>query len=448
MKHHNNLPYLASLAAVVCALSSASAKEAPDALVPLTVEDEALAPEWGLAMAVRYANVPYKSSSSSTDDVMPLFYYEGERFFLRGDYAGVKLWENEYAGFNAIGRYRFLDIPNEYKQIDSGVEGDLGIQAFYKLDDNSQVQFEVLSDVHGRMQSAVRFAGDYRTGGWRFFPEAQIGVLSSDFNSHYYGLDSQSLSAGLNSSAKLKVRRQLISNLHLEGQVKGSWLGNQAGKSDFVEDNFAYELYLGLGFFDAEPVKKSSLEAKPFWKIAHGWGTTSNFESIPSGSFDTEDDADVTMTSIFYGHPLSDTLFGAPIELYLTPGFVVHHSSDVQASSYEGVLAVKLFYTLPTPWRIRLGAAEGISYASNLNYYERTDLAGKGEDESQLMNYLNISADINLADVFNFDPFEELWLGVGVHHRSGIYGSSSAFNSISGGSNYGTVFLQWHGGGF
>lgn len=35
------------------------------------------------------------------------------------------------------------------------------------------------------------------------------------------------------------------------------------------------------------------------------------------------------MTSIFYGHPLSDSLLGIKaIDLYLTTGFVYHHSSD------------------------------------------------------------------------------------------------------------------------
>ena len=438
-----------SLLGTLALCSFASAKESPDALIPLTNVEEALAPEWGVAMAMRFANVPYKGDKKSTDDLFPLFYYEGERFFLRGDNAGIKLWEKEKLGLNLIGRYRFFDYSDDYKHIDSGGgTADAGAQGFYQLSDETQLQLEVLSDPRGRMYSTLRYAGDHRRDKWRFFPELEATVTSSKFNSHYYGVDTQSLGTGLETRARLKVRRQLINNVHLEGQLEGSWLGPQAADANAIDDTFGYEMYLGIGFYDAEPVQKDALQAKPFWQISQGWGTTSDFQTIPSGNFETESGADVSMTSIFYGHPLSDTLFNKPIEVYLTPGFVYHYGSDVQDTSYEGVLAVKMMYTFPTPWRLRLGAAEGISYVSDANYYESSSLAKKGENASRLMNYLNLSLDLNIGDVFKSDRLEDLWLGTGIHHRSGIYGTSSAFNNASGGSNFVTMYLQWHGGTF
>ncbi|PQJ29985.1 MipA/OmpV family protein [Rubritalea profundi] len=407
---------------------------------------EDLLPQWGVAMGVRYASVPYASDDKATSDIFPLFYYEGERFFLRGDYGGVKLWEGDKYGFNALARHRFTDIPAEFIDKVNGNTLDMGLQAFWKLDEQSQLQFDVLSDPQGRFHSAARWAGDYSKPNWRFFPELEIRFTGSEFNSHYYGVDTYDLSEGIEARARFKARRRVVSNLHLEGRVEGAWLGSEASKSRAVEDDFAYELYLGFGFYDGdERAEVSTLEAKPYWRLSQGWGTSSDFQNMIFGEHKTDDGADVNVTSIFYGHPLADSIFGVPIEMYITPGFSYHYSSDVQDSSTEWVLAFKGFYTFPTPWRLRLGIAEGISYADSLTYYESSELEQKGFEESKLMNYLDLTLDLNIGDVFKSNKLEDLWLGYGIHHRSGMYESSSAFGDISGGTNFANIYLQWHG---
>ncbi|WP_410963908.1 hypothetical protein, partial [Salmonella sp. ZJHZ20_0162] len=71
-------------------------------------------------------------------------------------------------------------------------------------------------------------------------------------------------------------------------------------------------------------------------------------------SFEREKDPyDNQLTSLFYGHPLTDELFGFPLDIYLTPGLVHHWSSSVQSASTEYVMAIKAYYTVnwPTTWR-------------------------------------------------------------------------------------------------
>lgn len=407
---------------------------------------EGLLPEWGVAMAVRSASLPFDSKDKSTTDVFPLFYYEGERFFLRGDNGGVKLWEGEKFGVNALARYRFFDIPEEYNQDVNGGTADLGVQAFWKLSDETQFQLEILSDIDGRMHSSVRWAGDYKRGDWRLFPEVELSFTGSDFNTEYYGIDKYGLGSGIEASASLKARRRLHKNLHLEAKVEAGLLGTEAYSSPIIEDDFRYEVYLGLGIFEGEPGAAEELEAKPYWRISQGWGTSSDFQNMIFGEHKTVDGADVRSTSIFYGHPLADSIFGVPIEMYITPGVMYHYSSDVQDTSLEFILAFKGYYTFKTPWRTRLGIAEGISFADSLTYYESEELIEKGHDESKLLNYLDLTVDLNLGDVFNKGKLEDLWLGTGIHHRSGIYGSSSAFGDVSGGTNFASIYLQWHGG--
>ena len=189
--------------------------------------------------------------------------------------------------------------------------------------------------------------------------------------------------------------------------------------------------------------QKSYLDSKPYLRLAHGWATPSSVGDIFTGNTRT-DEFDNQLTSLFLGVPLSDTLFTLPINVYLTPGAVYHHSSEVQNSIWEYVLAVKFYYTVkwPIPWRI--GFAEGVSYMNEVSYIERQYLERQGYRPSELLNYLDFSFDVSLGHLFNQKAIEDLWLGWSVHHRSGIFSTSSAFGRISGGSNYNTVYLQYH----
>jgi outer membrane protein len=70
-------------------------------------------------------------------------------------------------------------------------------------------------------------------------------------------------------------------------------------------------------------------------------------------------------------------------------------------------------------------------------------LEEKGYKPSKLLNYLDFSLDLHLGDIFG-EKLDELWLGYSIHHRSAIFESSSRFGRIKGGSNYNSVYLQWH----
>ena len=87
--------------------------------------------------------------------------------------------------------------------------------------------------------------------------------------------------------------------------------------------------------------------------------------------------------------------------------------------------------------------AEGLSYVSDVTYIEAIEMEEKGYRPSELMNYIDISFDINLGDVFNVKALNETWLGYSMHHRSSIFEKASQFGRIKGGSNYNTVYIQF-----
>ncbi len=59
------------------------------------------------------------------------------------------------------------------------------------------------------------------------------------------------------------------------------------------------------------------------------------------------------------------------------------------------------------------------------------------------MNYIGVSFDINLGDIFKVNALKETWLGYSLHHRYSIFEKASQFGRIKGGSNYNTVYLQF-----
>ena len=102
-----------------------------DASALLRAEKEE--PRWGVTMGLRYAKIPFNSTDDVVADIFPMFYYEGERFFLRGQEGGVRLWGDDQVGVNLLGRYRFFDIPKEFQNEIRGDALDAGLQAYWML---------------------------------------------------------------------------------------------------------------------------------------------------------------------------------------------------------------------------------------------------------------------------------------------------------------------------
>ncbi|WP_197703379.1 MipA/OmpV family protein [Sulfurifustis variabilis] len=398
---------------------------------------------WGIGIGLRYAHFPFAVPDQSATDLVPLLFYEGERVFLRGMEGGVGLFGNARWRLNAYMRYRFPDGPSTADEVRRDA-WDIGPQLRYTFDDGLELRSELLSDGDGRTYLDVgverRFGDDHA----RFEPYVGARIKSAAFNDWYFGLAREELGAGIDVRAHLQGRLHLAGNLFLIGRVGGYYLDHDARKSPLFEDDVGWEAFAGVAFFnDPGRRRKDAPAFSPYWRLAHGWATPSTLGQILTGDSE-EDEFNNQLTSFFYGHPLSDELFGLPLDIYLTPGLVVHHGSDVQDRSFEYVIAIKAYYTAKWPVRLRFGVAEGFSYVRQVTYIERTNLEDKGNTPSRLLNYLDLSIDVNVGDLLGARPAKRLWLGYGIHHRSGIFESGSQFGDIRGGSNYNTVYLQWH----
>ncbi len=317
MRFHHLIPSVTALLLLIGPAVPGSRAQVliePLAAETIPVEPTAAArPFWGVAMGLRFAKIPFDASDSTVTDVFPLFYYEGERVFLRGLEGGLKLVDHDNFGLNLIGRYRFFDIPREQQNEDRGDALDMGPQFVLPLTENTRAEVELLTDVDGNTHANLRLHGEFNGRRWHLSPQVEIRAKSAEFNSAYYGLGIADVSAGVDARARLRARYQLYRNLHLVGSTEFGVLDPQARRSPFVEDTWEWEWYVGFGVFSDAPVveRAAPLEARPYWRLSQGWGSDATIAEIMTGQNATQP-VDVRMTSLFYGHPLSDTVLAAP----------------------------------------------------------------------------------------------------------------------------------------
>ncbi len=412
----------------------------------LLARDEYSDKAWGAGIVGRVDSVPYNYPSiddSSVNNFVPLFYYEDDYFYMHGLTYGFKLFDWDQAQVSLVSRVRFLSIPEEMQNEVQGDSLDYGLRGRYFLEDNQYIDLELMQNSNDGTLVNLTYSADLVYGDTYFMPYATLGLKDSKFNTQYYGRETEDIANDYDITAGFEAKYHVYSNFYLLGGASATYLGGNIGGAEMIDSDLTYSLYAGIGVMNDKKKEFFDIDGmKPYLRLAEGWATVSSLEDIAAGSV-VEDKYSNQFTSIFYGHPIYNRLFDLPVELYMSPGFVYHHSSEVQDSTWELDFEFKVYYTLPIESvGIRLGAGEGFSYIDNNTYIERLDGEPKGYKMSHLNFFLDLSADVNLG--FFGKSFESLWLGAAVHHRSSVFEASSLFGRIKGGSNYNTAYLQWH----
>ncbi len=307
---------------------------------------------WGVAAGLRTASNIFNTDDDAINNVVTLLYFNGERFYLDGLEMGYRVLEKSNWQASLFGRLRFFDVPEQYQNIVPGDTADLGGRLRYLITENNHVDLEILTDQYGNTHGDVRLAHEYASGRLELFPYLNVRVKSSGFNSRYYGLDwlgYEEINGGVDFQAGVELRYHLISNLYFIGSLNARWLDSAARNAEPVESDWESAVFAGLGVFNGErKTRKPDTGLLPFLRIAHGWGTSSTLGELFTGSFEQDEDG-AQMTSVFYGYPVTDTLFSLPIEIYLTSGVGNHYSTDVQKDALEFVIAMKGYYTISLP---------------------------------------------------------------------------------------------------
>ena len=176
-------------------------------------------------------------------------------------------------------------------------------------------------------------------------------------------------------------------------------------------------------------------------RAAYGRADHSYFSQIISGKFapySTHSDVLV----LDGGYRVYKDAFDLPLDVYINLGVSRFLEGESRSDIYENTLYLKGYYTFHiADESLRFGVGEGGSYTYGTLYVEKLNAqANNNAPNSNFLNYLDFSLDMDVGELLHSEVAKKSFLGVALKHRSGIFGLIN--NVRYGGSNYELVYLQ------
>ena len=410
----------------------------------------------GLGLAFHARTSPYDGVDQVVD-MLPLYVFEGDYFYLQSYRAGVKLPLSKHAHAEAFIAHRFEGFPYDENpaslagmdQRSPGLDGGFA----YRYDGPlgiATVQFtnDVSTQSNGR-EIALGYGYRWRRGAMVISPYFTFAHRSTDLNNYYYGVRADEATPqrpeytagdGYNFGAGLYGQYSITRNWKLLAGIGGEHLSEEIRDSPIVDKTWLMTGYLGA-IYDFADQPSTWSEAKPIRvRLFYGASTDCILNQLITfrcASITTVEESRIAGFHI--GKAFMERANGWPLDFVGYIGPLYRNDGDFQKDSWQVDAYIKaLWYGFP--WsdklRTRIGFGAGLSYASRVPYVEQRDLTAKGETTSKLLSYLDPSIEINLGDLIRSKRMGDAWIGVGVSHRSGAFGSSELLGNVDGGSNY------------
>ena len=175
-------------------------------------------------------------------------------------------------------------------------------------------------------------------------------------------------------------------------------------------------------------------------RVASAVATDYDFGQIVTGSIG-EFQPYSTVYAVDGGYLLKSSTDSLPFDFYLKSGLAYFEQNPSLDAVYEMTLYIKAYYNIDfLDNRVRVGFGEGGSYTSAILEVEREDAISYNDNNSHFLNYLDVSVDFDFAKLIQAKSFKELYVGVLLKHRSGIFGLVN--NVRHGGSNHVGLYIE------
>lgn len=194
---------------------------------------------------------------------------------------------------------------------------------------------------------------------------------------------------------------------------------------------------LGFASVQAESLE-TPIEEKRMNKIrmSHGPGTFSTMTEIFL-KWDLEVFDDVTQFGIAYERYLYKDLYDDSFDFSLQACYFRHDEGPYGNFINQFNFGIKTYWTR-FPWSRRVEtkvfATGGLSYTDGIVYIEDIN----DEDESRVLFYVEGGFELNLGHLTTINSLDSYYIGAGISHRSGGFGT---FSNVHGGSNYVMFFI-------
>jgi outer membrane protein len=448
----------ALLALLMLPLAARAGPAATDVLVDFL----AIPASAGLGAIQRLDHAPYKGAGVS-QDLVPLYMYEGSRVFLHATRVGFKFSEIPEHGLEVFLDYRYEGYPNAgtpavlagMARRGPGVQTGL---AYRGRNQFGNFDLEVLHDANNTSHGGewrLGYSFDLHRGRWHFRPSWTVARRSANLNNYYYGVQPAEATAwrpayvagpGTNWTAALYGYYELSRRWRLLGGVGVTYLDKAVRASPLVEDRPQFGALVGAAY-DFGSHRPDADRGQPLAvKLFGGRATECNFlpaVTLRCGSTRTQDDTRIFGVDV--GRALVEHVNGWPLDFYTYAGVLLHDERGLRTNGLQLDAQIKAYY-YGLPWqrlvRTRIGFGAGFSLAQRVPLTEVRDQARRGRPTSRLLNYLDPTLDVNLGDLLGNRRLGDTVIGIGVSHRSGIFGSSQILGNINGGSNYLYGFVE------
>ena len=418
-----------------------------------------------LGAVTRFENSPYQGAGTRYD-VLPLYLYEGQRFFLDAGRAGAKLVEGNDQRVDVFLTQRLEGFPSD--RLPTSLAGmaarsggvDLGM-AWRARQRWGTLQAEVLRDVGSHSRgSEVRlgYSYDWRSGPWRLRPSVSVEWRNAGLNNYYYGvLPSEATAtrpayapgAGLNTTLGLYGSYELTQRWRLLTGVSATLLDRKIKDSPIVQKSVLPGVYVGASYDFGSQSAAWDKTASPTWvKALYGKATEDGCHLLKIATAQCLSTASVNATSISgiqLGKTFIENVNGWPLDYVGYVGLTHHNDRGLQANGLQVDLFMKAFYS-GFPWssriKTRLGLGAGVSLAQRAPYIEASTQAALGQPTSRMLQYLDPTLDVSLGDLIGSRAMKNTYIGLGVSHRSGIFGASRLLGNVNGGSNYIYAYIE------
>lgn len=417
----------------------------------------------GMGLGFRVENSPYRGGGTRNDFV-PLYLYEGQYVYLHAYRAGVKLYDGDTNRFDVFIAHRFEGFP--YDKMPSSLAGmaerspgaDFGV-SYQHSEPWGAIYTEYLHDITGASEGNELHLGynyEWQRDRLRLRPHLMFVARDAKLNNYYYGVRPGEATAlrpayqagsGVNTQLGLYGEYSLTERWRILADITATRWSKGVRNSPIVDNRVQMSSAVGL-VYDVSPEHDIWPENKPLIvKLMYGKATNCNLINVMEFSCASTKTADNTgISAIQVGRPFIERLNGWPLDVVGYVGLLRHNEQGLQPDFWQADAYMKAFY-YGFPWRdhvkTRLGFGIGVSYAQKVPYVEQRDQAARGRNSSKILNYLDPSIDFSVGDLLGVRSMRETYLGVGVSHRSGIFGTSQLLGNVNGGSNYIYSYLEW-----
>ncbi len=450
-------------ALLVAGLAVMAPASANGSVEPLTILSEPGSA--GLGFITRVEPSPYREGGNRYD-VLPLYLFEGERVFLDANRAGVKLLNGGDQRLDLFVGQRLEGFPSDrlpaslagMAMRDSGI--DLGLSYRFRQPWGT-VQAELLHDAGNTSKGnefRLGYSYDWRSGPWMLRPSVSVALRDASLNNYYYGVrpgeaasgrPAYAPGAGINTSLGLYGSYDVSQRWRLLAGVSATVLDRKISDSPIVQKRVLPGVYVGAAYdFGGHEREWAKEDSPTYFKLLYGKSTEDGchlLKIVTARCLSTATVNPTYVSAIQVGKPFLQNVNGWPLDFVGYVGLTHHDDRGLQANGVQLDLFMKAFYS-GFPWgdrvKTRLGLGAGVSAAQRAPYIEVTSQAANGKPTSRLLQYLDPTLDVSLGDLLGSRALKETYIGFGVSHRSGIFGSSRLLGNVSGGSNYIYTYVE------